>query len=174
MAPDAYKKIKDVAHIFNIAQMEVLSPTIFGLGKELSVLSIALRAIGDNPKIYDELMHTWGITSIIEHADVIMREIAADEAFTRLMHDRICTVTHSVNAFLPESKGRLASNFIAHILRIAPELSKLKDTLYPAQETTEEEPLLGSLQVEPERERFKETLHHLSVLKNKLQNATSS
>lgn len=172
MTLDIQRTIQNVASIFNDAQLEVLCPKVYGLGKELRVLNLALHAVGNQIEIQSNLMNTRGIKSVIEHADFVLSEIAADKILSRLIHDRTCNVNSYINAFLPESKDRFSSNIVKEIERVAPELSKLKARLYPSNDKSGEL-VPGMVRTKPERERFKEITHDIKTLKNKLLVLTS-
>jgi hypothetical protein len=141
-----------------------LSPALYGLGKELGVLTIALATIGDNSEIQNRLLQTNGIKGVIEHTEFMMRRLASDKDASRLIHDRTCTENWYVNAFSPEAKGRRASNIVEEIEASASQLGELKESLYATRLTTDE-PLPGTMRNMPEQERFANATRDFADLK---------
>jgi hypothetical protein len=167
MSTNIKDAVRNAARIFNDAKLDSLSPALYGLGKKLGVLTIALATIGDNSEIQNRLLQTNGIKGVIEHTEFMMRRLASDKDASRLIHDRTCTENWYVNAFSPEAKGRRASNIVEEIEASASQLGELKESLYATRLTTDE-PLPGTMRNMPEQERFANATRDFADLKKNL------
>ena len=134
MDPTASDILGNVVRLFSEAKLEVLSPSLFALEKELAVLKIVIDAVEQNPDVYNNIMKKPDIQWIVEHADFVMGHIAADATFSKILQDRIYRedpyMQGSARGSI-EMNRRSTKNSVETIRVIASRLSELKNTLYP-------------------------------------------